>query len=129
MHTQRHPAEDRLFMIDLAIIQVVTGVLVTLGATLLAISIGFELTLPPSVKQAIAQTVLEKVPNIPEIQTQLPAEPFTNYLLGLACIGAILILAGILYGSSKLGQMRKKLGADEEDQSVDTTPSSEPDAA
>jgi hypothetical protein len=116
-------------MIDLAIIQLVTGILVTLGATLLAISIGFELTLPPSVKQAIAQAVLEKVPNIPEIQTQLPAEPFTNYLLGLACIGAILILAGTLYGSSKLGQMRKRIGADTENQSAETTTSSESDAA
>ncbi len=128
MRTRRQSADDRLFMIDLAIIQVVTGVLVTLGATLLAISIGFELTLPPSVKQAIAQAVLEKVPNIPEIQAQLPAEPFTNYLLGLACIGAILILSGVLYGASKLGQMRKKIEADE-DQSVNTTSSSEPDAA
>lgn len=129
MRTQRQPDENRLFMIDLAIIQLVTGILVTLGATLLAISIGFELTLPPSVKQAIAQAVLEKVPNIPEIQTQLPAEPFTNYLLGLACIGAILILAGILYGSSKLGQMRKKVDVDNEDQSAGTAPPSETDAA
>ncbi len=115
-------------MIDLAIIQVVTGVLVTLGSTLLAISIGFELTLPPSVKQAIAQAVLEKVPNIPEIQTQLPAEPFTNYLLGLACIGAILVLAGVLYGSSKLGQMRQKI-EESEDQPTGTTKSSETDTA
>jgi hypothetical protein len=116
-------------MIDLAIVQVVTAVLVTLGSTLLAISIGFELTRPPSVKQAIAQAVLEKVPNIPEIQTQLPAEPFTNYLLGLACIGAILILAGILYGSSKLGQMRRRIEAENEDQSASATQSSEADAA
>jgi hypothetical protein len=116
-------------MIDLAVVQVVAGVLVTLGSTLLAISIGFELTLPPSVKQAIAQAALEKVPNIPEIDAQLPAEPFTNYLLGLACIGAILILTGVLYGSSKLGQMRKKLKADNEAQSAGATQSSEPDAA
>ena len=116
-------------MMDLAVVQVVTGVLVTLGSTLLAISIGFELTLPQSVKQAIAQAVLEKVPNIPEIQTQLPAEPFTNYLLGLGCIGAILILAGVLYGSSKLGQMRKKIEADYKVQPTGTTQSSEPDAA
>jgi hypothetical protein len=116
-------------MIDLAIVQVVAGVLVTLGSTLLAISIGFELTLPPSVKEAIAQAVLKKVPNIPEIDAQLPAEPFTNYLLGLACIGAILILTGVLYGSSKLGQMRKKIKADDEAQSAGATHSSEPDAA
>jgi hypothetical protein len=114
-------------MIDLAIVQVVTGVLVTLGSTLLAISIGFELTLPPSVKEAIAQAVLERVPNIPEIQTQLPAEPFTNYLLGLACIGAILVLAGVLYSSSKLGQMRQKI-EDADAQSTDSK-SSEQDAA
>ncbi len=116
-------------MIDLAIVQVVTGVLVTLGSTLLAISIGFELTLPPSVKQAISQAVLEKVPNIPEIQTQLPAEPFTNYLLGLACIGAILTLGGVLYGSSKLGQMRRKIEADDDGRSTSATQTSESDAA
>ena len=129
MRTQRQPAEDKLFMIDLAIIQVVTGVFVTLGATLLAISIGFELTLPPTVKQAIAQAVLEKVPNITEIQTPLPAEPLTNYLLGLACIGAIFILAGALYGASRISQMRKKIGADNENQPAVATPSSESDAA
>lgn len=116
-------------MIDLAVVQVVTGVLVTLGSTLLAISIGFELTLPQSVKQAIAQAVIERVPNIPEIQTQLPAEPFTNYLLGLACIGAILILAGVLYGSSKFGQMKRKIEADHKTQSTGSKQPSEPDAA
>ena len=52
--------EERLFMLDLAIVQLIAGILVTLGSTLLAISIGFGLTIPETMKDAILQALVMK---------------------------------------------------------------------
>lgn len=101
--------EKQLLQIDIAVVQLVTSILVTLGSTLFAISIGFELTLPPAVKQVISQMV---VANVPEIPYELVQESLSSYIRLLAISGAVLVTAGILYGSAKIGRIKKKIRAD-----------------
>ena len=96
--------EERLWQIDVAVVQLVTSILVTLGSTLFAISIGFELALPPAVKQVIGQMV---VMNVPEIPYELVHESLTNYILLLAASGVILVMAGISYGSARISRIKK----------------------
>lgn len=79
-----------LLQLDLAIVQIITTVLVTLGSTLFAISIGLELTLPPEVKEMIRQVMAQNV------QYDVVGQAIDSYIMLLAGIGAILIIAGII---------------------------------
>ena len=103
--------EDKFLQIDLAIVQLITSVLVTLGSALFAISIGFELTLPPVVKQAVGQLMIMSVPNIEAMQYDLVQESLGNYVLLLATAGLALIAGGIAYGSAKISKIKKKMRA------------------
>jgi hypothetical protein len=98
--------EEKLLQIDIAVVQLITSILVTLGSTLFAISIGFELTLPPAVKQVISQMV---VMNVPEIPYELMQESLSNYIRLLATSGVVLVVAGISYSSAKIRKIKKKI--------------------
>ncbi len=94
--------------LDLAAAQIVTSVLVTLGATLFAISIGIQLTIPPVVRDVIDQVMVDQMV-ISDVQYDIVQQALENYILLLAGIGALLILAGIVYGSAKIGKLRRKI--------------------
>jgi ABC-type amino acid transport system permease subunit len=96
--------------LDLAAAQIVTSVLVTLGSTLFAISIGIQLTLPPVAKDMIDQVMVNQI-IASEIQYDVVQQALDNYIVLLAGIGAILIVIGIAYGSAKISMIRKKVKA------------------
>lgn len=100
--------EEKLLQIDIAVVQLITSIFVTLGSTLFAISIGFELTLPAAAKQVITQMVMTNVPQIPY---ELVQESLSNYIRLLAISGAVLVVAGISYGSAKIRKIKKKIRA------------------
>jgi hypothetical protein len=85
-------------------------VLVTLGATLFALSIGIQLTIPQAVKDALNQVVVEQV-IIPNIQPDLLQQALDNYVILMTSVGAVLIMIGLAYGSAKIRSMRKKVRA------------------
>jgi hypothetical protein len=92
-----------LLQLDLAIVPIITTVLVTLGSTLFAISIGLELTLPAEVKEMIRQVMAQNV------QYNVVGQAIDNYITLLAGIGAILIVAGIVYGSAKIAGIKRRM--------------------
>ena len=100
--------EERLFMLDLAIVQLIAGILVTLGATMFAISIGFGLTIPRAMQDAISQ-MLTRTEVSPEVQKMIVQESMTNYVLVLAAVGILLILSGILFASIRTRKIRKQI--------------------
>jgi hypothetical protein len=100
--------EERLFMLDLAIVQLIAGILVTLGATMFAISIGFGLTIPAAMQDAISQ-MLTRTEVSPEVQKMIVQESMTNYVLVLAAVGILLILSGILFASIRTRKIRKQI--------------------
>lgn len=100
--------EERLFMLDLAIVQLIAGILVTLGSTLFAISIGFGLTIPTAMQDAIFQ-MLMRTEVSPELQNILVQESLTNYVFVMAAIGIVLIISGILFASTKIKKLRKQI--------------------
>jgi hypothetical protein len=102
--------EDLSLQLDLAAAQIITSVLVTLGATLFALSIGIQLTIPQAIRDALSQVVIEQG-MISEIQQGIVQQALDNYIVLLTATGAVLILAGIAYGSAKIGKMRKRIGA------------------
>jgi hypothetical protein len=101
--------EERLFMLDLAIVQLIAGILVTLGSTLLAISIGFGLTIPQAVQDAILQMLIMKTQVSPEVQQMLVQESLSNYVLVLGGVSVVLIITGVLFASVKIAKIRKKI--------------------
>jgi len=98
--------EERLFMLDLAIVQLIAVILVTLGSTLFAISIGFGLTNPSAMQDAIIQ-MLMKTELSQELQDILVQESLTNYIFVLAAVGMVLIISGILFASIRIKKLRK----------------------
>jgi hypothetical protein len=103
--------EERLFMLDLAIVQLIAGILVTLGSTLLAISIGFGLTIPETMKDAILQTLVMKTELSPEVQQTIVQESLSNYVFILATVSTTLIVMGVLFASAKTAKLRKQIKA------------------
>jgi hypothetical protein len=103
--------EGRLFMLDLAIVQLIAGILVTLGSTLLAISIGFGLTIPEAMQDAILQIIVMKTEVSPEVQEMLVQESLSNYVLVLAAVSALFIIVGVLFASVKTAKIRKQIKA------------------
>ena len=101
-------SENLSLQLDLAAAQIVTTILVTLGATLFAISIGIQLTLPPIVNDLVDQIVTDRVA-VPEIQYDIVQRALDNYIVLLTTTGALLVLIGIIYGSAKIGQVRRKI--------------------
>lgn len=100
--------EERLFMLDLAIVQLIAGILVTLGSTLFAISIGFGLTIPAAIQDAIFQ-MLVRTELSQELQNILVQESLTNYVFVLAAVGMLLIISGILFASIRIKKLRKQI--------------------
>jgi len=103
-------SEDLSMQLDLAAAQIVTSVLVTLGAALFALSIGIQLTIPPVIKEALSQVMIDQA-IISNIQTDLLQQALDNYIILQTVIGAMLIMAGIAYGSAKIGRIRKRIRA------------------
>ena len=100
--------EEKLFSLDLAIVQLIAGILVTLGSTLFAISIGFGLTIPAAMQDAILQ-MLTKTELSQELQNILVQESLTNYVFVLAAVGMILIISGIVFASIRIKKLRKQI--------------------
>jgi ABC-type amino acid transport system permease subunit len=100
--------ENLSLQLDLASTQIVTTTLVTLGATLFAISVGIQLTLPPIVNDLVNQVVTDRV-TVPEIQYDILQKALDNYIVLLTSTGALLVLVGIIYGSAKIGRVRSKI--------------------
>ena len=103
-------SEDLSLQLDLAAAQIVTSVLVTLGATLFALSIGIQLTIPQAVKDALNQVVIDQA-IIPNIQPDMLQQALDNYVILMTSVGAILIVIGLIYGSAKIRSIRKKVRA------------------
>jgi len=103
--------EEKLFMLDLAIVQLIAGILVTIGSTLLAISIGFGLTIPEAMQDALLQTLIMKTELSPEMQQTILEESLSNYVFILAAVSASLILMGVLFASARTAGLRKQIKA------------------
>jgi hypothetical protein len=101
--------DERLFMLDLAIVQLIAGILVTLGSTLLAISIGFGLTIPQTVQDAILQSLIMKMDLSSEVQQTILQESLSNYVFILATASATLIVAGVIFASAKTAKLRRQI--------------------
>ena len=99
-------------MLDLAIIQLIAGILVTLGSTLFAISIGFGLSIPPTVKEMIGEVIAMKLDGISAVEQELFQSSINTYLLLLATIGVALIMAGVLFAAAKMNSMKRQLRSD-----------------
>ena len=120
-------AEDRLFMLDLAIIQLIAGILVTLGSTLLAISIGFGLTIPSALRETLAEIAALKLDGITAIDQELLQLSLNNYVLVLALSGILLIIIGVIFASAKMNGIKKharKEGIQKREQKPRPTPES-----
>jgi hypothetical protein len=101
--------EEKLFMLDLAIVQLIAGILLTLGSTLLAISIGFGLTIPEAMQDALLQAFVMRTELSPEVQQVLVQESLSNYVFILASVSATLIVSGVLFASAKTAKIRKQI--------------------
>lgn len=100
--------EERMFTLDLAIVQLIAGILVTLGSALFAISIRFGLTIPAAMQDAIFQ-MLVKTELSQELQNILVQESLINYVFVLAAIGMVLIISGIVFASTKIKKLRQQI--------------------
>ncbi|HKX82329.1 MAG TPA: hypothetical protein VJL54_08745 [Nitrososphaera sp.] len=105
-------SEDRLFMLDLAVIQLIAGILVTLGSTLFAISIGFGLSIPPTVKEMLGELIAMKLDGISAVEQELFQSSINTYLLLLATIGVGFIIAGVLFAAARMNSMKRQLRND-----------------
>jgi len=103
--------DERLFMVDLAIVQLISGILVTLGSTLLAISIGFGLTIPGVMQNAILQMLAMETEVSAEVQQLIVQESLSNHVLVLAAFSILLIIIGVLFASSKIARIRRQIKA------------------
>lgn len=101
--------DERLFMLDLAIAQLISGILVTLGSTLLAISIGFGLSIPSTVQDVIFQLAVLNTEISPEVQEMLVQQSLGNYVLLLASFSVALIIAGVVFASAKFKKIRRQV--------------------
>jgi hypothetical protein len=80
--------ENLSLQLELASAQIITTVLVTLGATLFAISVGIQLTLPPIVEDVIDQLMTERM-IVSDIQHNVVQQALDNYIFLLTGIGAL----------------------------------------
>lgn len=103
--------EERLFMLDLAIVQLIAGILVTLGSTLLAISIGFGLTIPATMQELLLQMFTMNTGILPEVQQELVQESLSNYVLILASVSVLLIITGVIFASVKINKIKRRIKA------------------
>ena len=103
--------EERLFMLDLAIVQLIAGILVTLGSTLFAISIGFGLTIPNTMQEVLMQVFTMKTEISPEIQQELVHESLSNYVLILALFSVLLMISGVVFASAKINRIKRQIKA------------------
>ena len=114
-------------MLDLAIIQLIAGILVTLGSTLLAISIGFGLTIPSALRETLAEIAALKLDGITAIDQELLQMSLNNYVLVLALSGILLIIIGVIFASAKMNEIKKharKEGMQKREQKPRPTPES-----
>ena len=96
-------------MLDLAIVQLIASILVTLGTTLLAISIGFGLSIPTEMQEAIFQLVMMRGNLSAELPQALVLQSLTNYVMILAGVGIVLAIVGVAFASAKTNKIRKQI--------------------
>ncbi len=114
-------------MLDLAIIQLIAGILVTLGSTLFAISIGFGLTIPSALRETLAEIAAMTLDGITAIDQELLQMSLNNYVLVLALSGILLIIIGVIFASAKMNAIKKharKEGTQKREQKPMPTPES-----
>jgi hypothetical protein len=110
-HCRMTNIEERIFMLDLAVVQLIAGILVTLGSTLFAISIGFGLTIPNTMKDALIQLLTMGGEISPEVPHVLVYESLSNYVLILALFSVLLIVAGVVFASVKFNKIKTQIKA------------------
>lgn len=98
-------------MLDLAIIQLIAGIPVTIASTLLAISIGFGLTIPEAMRDALLQTLVMKTELYLEAQQTIVQESLSSYVFILAATSAMLIVMGVLFASIRTAELRRQIKA------------------
>lgn len=88
--------------VDLAIAQMITTILITIGATLFALGFGFDVAFPPIVQEILSNGA----------PTGLQGEvllSLDNYSFILMAAGILMLLVGIMYGSIRLSTIRKRV--------------------
>ena len=93
---------NQRLQIDLAVVQIVTTILITLGATLFAVGIGFDIAIP---------SILDRIVESDSVNLQddaLISSTLNNYGFILASIGVIMVIIGVIYGSASLAKIRKR---------------------
>jgi hypothetical protein len=94
--------ENSSLQVDLAIPQIVTTILITIGATLFAIGFGFDIAFPPIVQDILSNGA----PTNLQDEVLLTLE---NYSFILMAAGVLMMIVGISYGSIKLSTIKKRL--------------------
>lgn len=92
--------EESSLQIDLAIAQIVTTILITIGATLFAIGFGFDIAFPPIVQDILSNGT----PSNLQAEVLLTLD---NYSFILMAGGILMMIVGISYGSLKLSMIKK----------------------
>jgi len=92
--------EESSLQIDLAIAQIVTTILITIGATLFAIGFGFDIAFPPIVQDILSNGT----PSNLQAGVLLTLD---NYSFILMAGGILMMIVGISYGSLKLSMIKK----------------------
>jgi hypothetical protein len=98
----RRLIEDSSLQVDLAIAQIVTTILITIGATLFAIGFGFDIAFPP-----IVQDILNNgAPANLQDEVLLTLD---NYSFILMAAGILMMIVGVSYGSVRLSEIKRRL--------------------
>ncbi|HXV46188.1 MAG TPA: hypothetical protein VD736_05900 [Nitrososphaera sp.] len=94
--------EDSSLQVDLAIAQIVTTILITIGATLFAIVFGFDIAFPP-----IVQDILSN--GAPGNLQEGVLLTLDNYSFILMAAGILMMIVGVSYGSVRLSEIKRRL--------------------
>ena len=92
---------DNSLQVDLAIAQLITTILITIGATLFALGFGFDIAFPPIVQDIMSNGAPENLQG--EVLLTLD-----NYSFILVAAGLLMLVVGIMYGSIKLTVIKKR---------------------
>jgi hypothetical protein len=95
---------NQRLQIDLAVVQIVTTILITLGATLFAVGIGFDIAIPSILNRIIESDSVD----LQGVDDVFMSSTLNNYGFILTSIGAIMVIMGVVYGSASLAKIRKR---------------------
>ena len=91
---------DKSLQIDLAIVQIVTTILITIGATVFALGVGFGIAVPPLLEDII-------VNDVPASLQEEIISALNDYGIVLTLIGVVMIITGIIYGLAGISKIKK----------------------